>query len=42
MKRRRVENELSLILHKVEETQSAVTTTPSNKEVHVQYAAKQS
>ena len=38
MKRRRVENEPSLVLDEVEETQSAVdvTTTPSSREVHVQ------
>ena len=38
MKRRRIENEPSLVLDEVEETQSAVdvTTTPSSREVHLQ------
>ena len=38
MKRRRVENEPSLVLDEVEETQSAVdiTTTPCSREVHIQ------
>ena len=36
MKRLRVENEPSLTIEEVEQTQSAVTTTPSSREVHVQ------